>query len=142
MEHEFCMTILDWVEDLTQSVWIFCIKFDTWKEHWRLSVLEGKQFCSECKTVLRENHVNRESNILELTIYLYNWYDEHEAPRSCSTTVYLSIIEAGLILNKDIWIEKFANICSSQNYSISFTVVTVYQLTVTHLWTANIECKI
>ena len=68
MEQEFCMTILDWVEDLTQSVWIFCIKFDTWKEHWRLSVLEGKQFFYECKTVLRENHVKRESKRLDLPI--------------------------------------------------------------------------
>ena len=34
------MTRLDWVEDLTQSVWIFCIKFDTWKEHWKYSILE------------------------------------------------------------------------------------------------------
>ena len=53
------MTRLDLVEDSTQSVWNDCIKFDTWKEHWKMSVLEGKQFCSECKTVLIENHVNR-----------------------------------------------------------------------------------
>ena len=35
------MTILDWVEESTQSVWNFCFKFDTRKEHLKLSVLEG-----------------------------------------------------------------------------------------------------
>ena len=54
------MTRLDLVEDSTQSVWNVCIKFDIWKEHWKLSVPEEK--------LLRENHVNRESNSLELTI--------------------------------------------------------------------------
>ena len=39
MEQWFCMTRLYWVEDSTQSVWDFCIKFDTWKEHLKLSVL-------------------------------------------------------------------------------------------------------
>ena len=34
--------------------------------------------------------INRESKSLELTIYLYSCYDEHGAPRSCNTTVYLS----------------------------------------------------
>ena len=29
MEQELCMNILDLAEDLTQSVWNFCIKFDT-----------------------------------------------------------------------------------------------------------------
>ena len=42
------------------------------------------------KTVLRKNHVNRESDRLELTIQLYICYDEHEDPSSCNTTVYLS----------------------------------------------------
>ena len=55
--------------------------------HWRImktyNFLEGK--------VLRENHVNRESNCIELTIYLYRCY-EHESPRSCNTTVYLSVL--------------------------------------------------
>ena len=31
MEQELCMTRLYWVEYLTQSVFKFCIKFDTWK---------------------------------------------------------------------------------------------------------------
>ena len=68
MEQYFFMTGIDWVEDSTQSVWIFFIKFDTWKEHWKLSVLEGKKYCFKWKTALRENHVNRESKILYLTI--------------------------------------------------------------------------
>ena len=62
------MTRLDWVEELTQSVWNVCIKFHTWKEHWKMSVLKGKKYCSEWKTVLRENYVNRESKSLELKI--------------------------------------------------------------------------
>ena len=57
MEQEFCITRQDWVEDSTQSVWTFV-------EHWKLSVLEGNTFCSERKTVLNENHVNRESKSL------------------------------------------------------------------------------
>ena len=60
MEQEFCMTRLDWVEDLNQSVWNFCIKFDTWKKIENCIVL--------VETVSRENHVNRESKILELTL--------------------------------------------------------------------------
>ena len=59
-------------------------------EHWKLSVIKGKQWCYECKTVVRENHVNRENNSLYFTIYLYIFYDEHEATISCNTTVYLS----------------------------------------------------
>ena len=57
----------DWVEDSTQSVWNVCIKFYTWKEHWKLSVLEVKKCCSKLKTVLIENHVNRKSKRLEIT---------------------------------------------------------------------------
>ena len=38
------------------------------EEHWKLSVLEGKQCCSKWKIVLKENDVNRESKRLELTI--------------------------------------------------------------------------
>ena len=83
MEKEFSMTRLDWVGNLTQSVWNVCIKFDTWNEHWKLSVIEGKKCCSEWKTVLIENHVNRESKILDIKFYLYRCYDEHEAPISC-----------------------------------------------------------
>ena len=40
MEPELCMTRLDWVEESTQSVWNVCIKFDTLKEHLKLSVIE------------------------------------------------------------------------------------------------------
>ena len=29
-EQDFYMTRLDWFEDLTQSVWNFCIEVDTW----------------------------------------------------------------------------------------------------------------
>ena len=68
MRQNLCITTLDWVEDSTQSIWNVCIKVDTWKEHWKLSVLEGIFFCFEWETVLRENHENRESKILELTI--------------------------------------------------------------------------
>ena len=68
MEQELCMTRLDWVQESTQSVWNVCIKFYTWKEHWKLSILEVKQFYSEWKIVLRENHVSRESKRLELKI--------------------------------------------------------------------------
>ena len=68
MEQELCMTRIYWVEDSTQSVWNVCIKFDTRKEHWKLSVIEGKQCCSKWETVFRENHVKIETNSLELTI--------------------------------------------------------------------------
>ena len=40
---ESYITRIDWFEDSTQSVWNVCIKFDTWKEHWKLYVIEGKQ---------------------------------------------------------------------------------------------------
>ena len=65
---EFCMTRLYGFEHLTQSVWNVCIKFDTWKEHWKLSFLEVKHCCYKRKRMLRENHVNGESRSLELTI--------------------------------------------------------------------------
>ena len=42
------------------------------------------------KSVEGKPCINRESNSLELTIYLYSCYDEYEAPSSCNTTVYLS----------------------------------------------------
>ena len=67
MEQDLCMTRLDWVEDSTQTVRNVCIKFDTRKEDCKVSVIE-KNFFSKWKTVLRENHVNRESKILEITI--------------------------------------------------------------------------
>ena len=39
--------------------------------------------------VLKENHVNREINSLEITIQLYICY-EHEDPKICNTNLYLS----------------------------------------------------
>ena len=68
MEQDFCMNRLDWVEQSTQSVWNVYIKFDTWKEYWKLSVLEVEQCCSEWKTVLIENNINRESKSLYIKI--------------------------------------------------------------------------
>ena len=59
-------------------------------ENLKFSVLEGKQCYSKWEKVLIENYVNRESNILELKIYLYRCYYEHEAHISFNTTVYLS----------------------------------------------------
>ena len=55
MEQALFMTRLDLVEDSTQLVWNVRIKFDTRKEHWKLSVIEAEQCCSEWNTVLREN---------------------------------------------------------------------------------------
>ena len=50
----------------------------------------NEQCCSKCKTVPRDNHVNRESKSLELTIKLYIFYDEHEAPSCCNIIFYVS----------------------------------------------------
>ena len=41
-------------------------------------------------SVERKPYINRKSNILELKIWLYLYYDEHEALSSCYTTAYLS----------------------------------------------------
>ena len=41
------------------------------------------------KTVLRENHLKRESRSLNITIQLYRFY-KHESPGSGTTTIYLS----------------------------------------------------
>ena len=49
-----------------------------------------KKYCSEWNSVEGKPCINREINILDITIYLYRCYDEHEAPRSCNTTLYLS----------------------------------------------------
>ena len=46
------MTILDWVEESTQSVWNICIKFDTWNNIENCTVIEENS--------LRQYHVNRE----------------------------------------------------------------------------------
>ena len=51
---------------------------------------------NENNVVLNEKSVegkpclNRESMIPDLKMYLYICYDEHEAPSSCNTNVYLS----------------------------------------------------
>ena len=44
------------------------------------------------------NHVNRSSKILELTIQLYMYYGEHEAPSSFNATVYLSLTQLSIFL--------------------------------------------
>ena len=38
---------------------MFVSNFDTWKEHWEISV-QGKQCCSEWKTVLKGNYIKIE----------------------------------------------------------------------------------
>ena len=43
--------------------------------------------------------MNREIKSLELTIQLYSFYDKHEVPSNCNTTVYLSF--CGVIRWKD-----------------------------------------
>ena len=40
VEQEFYRNRLDWVEDLTQSVWNFCIKLYTWKNIENCTVIE------------------------------------------------------------------------------------------------------
>ena len=97
MEQEFCTTRIDWVEGSNQSVWIFLSKFDTRKEHWKMSV-QGKQCCSEWKQCLRKTIYNRESKSLAFIIQLYRCYDEHEASSSCDITVYLS----SLLYSEDV----------------------------------------
>ena len=53
---------------------------------------------NENNDVLNENSdevkpcINRENRILELTIWLYSYYDKHEAPGSCNTNVFISVI--------------------------------------------------
>ena len=68
MEQELFMTRLDWVEDFTQSV------LNVWRTL-KLSVIEGKQCCSEWKKiVLDENSVEgkiciyKECESLDITI--------------------------------------------------------------------------
>ena len=61
MEQELFMTRLYLVDDLTQSVWNVCGTLKT-------ICSRKQQFYSKCKTVLREKHVNRESNCSEITV--------------------------------------------------------------------------
>ena len=66
---------------------------------------ENYLFQNEKNVVLNEKSVegkpctNRESKRLNLTIQLYSCYDEHEAPRSYNTTVYLSNLILLLLSN-------------------------------------------
>ena len=55
------MSILDWVEDLTQSVLMFV-------EHWKLYVIEENNVVPNENSVERKPYIKRESNIIELTI--------------------------------------------------------------------------
>ena len=61
------MTRLDWVKIWLNQFEMFVSSL-IHEKHWKISVLEGKQCCSKHKTVLRENHVNREIKRLELAI--------------------------------------------------------------------------
>ena len=53
------MTRLDWVEDSTKSVWNVFTKFDTWKEHWKLSVPENINAVQNGKQCWDKTNVNR-----------------------------------------------------------------------------------
>ena len=53
------MSRLDWVKDSTKLVWNVCIKFDTRKKYWKLSIIEEKNVAingNQCweKTMLIE----------------------------------------------------------------------------------------
>ena len=50
---------------------------------------DGNNIFLDEKSVERKPCINRESKRLEITIYLYRYYDEHEAPNRYNTTVYL-----------------------------------------------------
>ena len=52
---------------------------------------ENNVFLNE-KSVERKPYINRESKCDDLTIKLYSCYDKHEAPSSCNTTLYLSLM--------------------------------------------------
>ena len=54
MEQGLFMTRLDLVEDSTQSVWNICIKFDTWKEHLKLSVQKENNIVMNGKKCLEK----------------------------------------------------------------------------------------
>ena len=68
-----------------------------------MSVLEESNVFLNEKSIKGKPCINRESKSLELTIWLYRCYDEHEAPSSCNTTVYLS----WLLHSEDVLGEKF-----------------------------------
>ena len=66
-EQKFCMTTLDWVEDLTQSVWNVWI---TWKLY-----IQMKTMLFLMKKIEIKPYINRESKIDELTIKLYSCHN-------------------------------------------------------------------
>ena len=80
-------TILSWGFDVISLKYFY--QFWYMKITLKIFSYKRKQCCYKWEIVLRENHVNRESKSLELTIYLYRCY-EHESPSSFTTTVYLS----------------------------------------------------
>ena len=51
------------------------------------------------KNVEGKPFINRESKSLELKIKLDIFYDEHESPSSCNTTVYLSDLLISQLVN-------------------------------------------
>ena len=53
--------------------------------------VQGIVFVLNGKSVEGKPCINREIKSLELTIYLYLCYDEHESLSSCNTTFYLSL---------------------------------------------------
>ena len=59
-------------------------------EHCIISILEENNVAMNENSVEGNPCINIESKSLELIIQLYICYDEHEAPISCNTTVYLS----------------------------------------------------
>ena len=54
------MNKINWVEDSNKSVWNVCIKFDTWKNIEKFTVIEENS--------VKKKHVNIEIKSLEITI--------------------------------------------------------------------------
>ena len=91
---------------------------------------ENYLFQNENNVVLNENSVerkpciNRESKSLELTIQLYSWYGEHEAPSICNTTVYISNCNIPL---------STTHCCSNLSIKITKSITLVIILDLIHL---------
>ena len=73
------------------------------------------------KTVLRDNHVIRESIFSDITVYLFKCY-EHESLSSCNTAVYLAwVLQLEDILGVNFTLVEFTaanmKICGRQNVS-------------------------
>ena len=60
--------------------------------------------------MLTENHLNKESKILDLAIYLNRYYGEQEAPSSFNSTVYHSIF---IVKSFFYYLKKMATISGS-----------------------------